>query len=323
MGRQRASAKTKKLPPRFHPKNGKYWHVSKGKKRNWTDLGSDVTKALLAYKSLDGGQPAKESVCDEIDAFLGTYPKGTTLTNYKSRAKRLKKVFGHLHPDAITSADIGKYLDNHPYPHSANEEIKLLRLVYKRAVRHGKAKYNPCIGVDMLKLPKRDKLITDSEWHIVYAAMPEWIQCMMDIAYITSLREGDLLALKDEDADHVDVVQIKTGNKQRYQLTQVLEDALARARAVKRVPSEWLFPNDEGKRLTPNAFRQHWHRYKKDLPVSDFHFHDIRARSLTDADSEEGMNPQHLAGHDDFRTTKGYIKTRKVVKVQPHKRKIG
>jgi integrase len=323
MGRQRASAKTKKLPPRFHLKNGKYWHVSKGKKRRWSDLGSDVTKALSAYRSLESTQPLSESVSYLIDEFLGTYPQGTTLINYKSRAKRLKKVFGHLHPDAITSADIGKYLDNHPYPYAANFEIRLLTLVYKRAVRHGKAKYNPCIGVEMLKLKKRDKLISDAEWRVVYEAMPEWIQCMMDIGYITSLREGDLLALKDEDAVRADVVQIKTGNKQRYQLTQVLEDAIARARAVKRVPSEWLFPNDEGRRLTPNAFRQHWHRYKKDLPVSDFHFHDIRARSLTDADSEEGMNPQHLAGHDDPRTTKGYIKTRKIIQVVPHKRKIG
>ena len=50
--------------------------------------------------------------------------------------------------------------------------------------------------------------------------------------------------------------------------------------------------------------------------VTDFHFHDIRAKALTDA-KRQGMNAQTLAGHESEEMTAHYIKHREVETVAP------
>ena len=61
-----------------------------------------------------------------------------------------------------------------------------------------------------------------------------------------------------------------------------------------------------GKPYTPRGFRGVWAAFKRTAGVDDFQFHDIRARSLTDADAT-GLDLQALAGHADHKTTEAYI----------------
>jgi hypothetical protein len=50
--------------------------------------------------------------------------------------------------------------------------------------------------------------------------------------------------------------------------------------------------------------------------VADLHFHDIRAKALTDAE-RQGCNAQQLASHESRAMTDGYIKHRQVEIVDP------
>ena len=59
-------------------------------------------------------------------------------------------------------------------------------------------------------------------------------------------------------------------------------------------------------------------RSAKKAGVENFHFHDIRAKSLTDLD-RQGGNAQSLAGHENPEMTRHYIKRRTVEKVAPLK----
>ena len=55
--------------------------------------------------------------------------------------------------------------------------------------------------------------------------------------------------------------------------------------------------------------------------VENVHFHDIRAKALTDAKREGGLDyAQALAGHQSRDTTEGYVKARDVERVRPLKR---
>jgi integrase len=55
-----------------------------------------------------------------------------------------------------------------------------------------------------------------------------------------------------------------------------------------------------------------------------FRFHDIRARSLTDAAKSKGMDyAQQLGGHREVRTTAHYVKERLANAIVPHSSKIG
>ena len=79
---------------------------------------------------------------------------------------------------------IGRDLDQQQHPTQANHEVTLLRLAYRKAVRWGMVNFNPCVGVEPLKVKKRMKLITNEEFQKVYQAVPRYMQCMLDIAYI-------------------------------------------------------------------------------------------------------------------------------------------
>jgi integrase len=52
--------------------------------------------------------------------------------------------------------------------------------------------------------------------------------------------------------------------------------------------------------------------------VQDVHFHDIRAKSITDAKRLGGLDyAQALAGHESRNTTEGYIKSKESERVRP------
>jgi integrase len=59
----------------------------------------------------------------------------------------------------------------------------------------------------------------------------------------------------------------------------------------------------------------------KGLLKERFTEHDIRAKTLTDAD-ERGQDAQRLAGHKSRAMTDRYIKTRRIEKVKPLARNI-
>ena len=59
----------------------------------------------------------------------------------------------------------------------------------------------------------------------------------------------------------------------------------------------------------------------KGLLKERFTEHDIRAKTLTDAD-EQGQDAQRLAGHKSRAMTDRYIKTRRIEKVKPLARNI-
>jgi integrase len=57
---------------------------------------------------------------------------------------------------------------------------------------------------------------------------------------------------------------------------------------------------------------------KKTCDLDDIHFHDIRAKSLTDAKWKHGSDyAQALGNHASVETTESYIKTREVNTVEP------
>ena len=87
----------------------------------------------------------------------------------------------------------------------------MLSLAYKRGIRMRQVVHNPCRDVDLAKVPKRTKLLTDAEWNTVYKAMPEWIQCAMDISYLTSLRISDVLRLQEPANGVLEIRHQKTG----------------------------------------------------------------------------------------------------------------
>jgi len=70
-----------------------------------------------------------------------------------------------------------------------------------------------------------------------------------------------------------------------------------------------LLHNRRGKTPDYSTTKIQWNKACEKAGVKDAHIHDLRAKSLTDADAkQQGFNPQTLAGHTNKAMTDRYIR---------------
>lgn len=328
MGRKRQS--NHNLPPRMHKKGNAYYYVTTGKPRKWLPLGNDYSEAKKKWAEYDcendeTGAPGTFSflVKRYLEDVAPTKAE-KTFKEYTRQGKRLNDIFGKMRLSSIRPMHVAQYLDNHPHKVAANREIALMSTMYSFAMRWGLCDYNPCRGVKKHGEKPRNRYITNDEFIAVRDIAPEVIKSMMDIAYLTGMRESDLLNIKISDIkdDGLYVTQGKTGKRQIFEMTEGLSLAIANARKIDRnVSSIYLLPNLSGRKYTTSGFQSIWHRLIKRSGVNDFHFHDIRAKSATDA-KRDGLDYQQLLGHSSREMSDRYVKSKTVEVVVPLKNRI-
>lgn len=141
----------------------------------------------------------------------------------------------------------------------------------------------------------------------------------MDFAYITALRKGDILNLRlDKITDErIWITQSKTGVRQLYEWTDGLSEVVIRAKALKRpIRGLYLFCTRQGHPYSDTSFKTMWNRVQikwAEQGGERFTFHDIRAKSLTDA-KRMGLDAQSLAGHATAAMTE-YYKNKEILSV--------
>lgn len=337
MGRKRE--KHFDLAPRMHRKGKCYYYVTSTKPRRWIKLGTDKAQAQIEWARLDaqGRNSAKGTFDALVDRYLiEVLPEKAPSTQheYKRQANILRKVFGPMPLGAIRPTHIARYLDEHQGKISANREKALMSAMFSKAVRWGWIDRNPCLGVERNPEKARDRYIEDHEFLKVKSHASPLVACVMDIAYVTSLRKKDILSIRlsepPQDSpervflrdDGLYVKQSKTGNRLIFEMTPEFSEILQRAKALhRRVHSVYLFCNRAGQPYTTSGFDSLWKRVLKKSKVQNFHFQDIRAKAATDSE-ELGLDTQRLLGHKTRAMTDRYIKQRQVVKVKPLSRKL-
>lgn len=333
MGRRRIN--NVGLPPHMQLKHGAYYFVGRDKK--WIRLSENKAEALSKWAELEGDIPIPENEEKPIKGSVGELimrymieiaPRKaeSTYKGNKAEAENLKKVFGKVQAHAVQPFHIAKYLDTRGLKSKvrANREISLLSHIFSYGMRWGMIHSNPCFGVTKHKEKGRDRYVMDSEFEGVKNIAGELIATVMDFAYITALRKGDILRLKlDQITDQgIWITQNKTGAKQLYQWSDGLKNIVNQAMGLKR--PKWcvyLFCNRQGQAYTDSGFKALWQRVQvkwAEQGGNRFTFHDIRAKALTDA-KQKGMDAQTLAGHSSATMTEHYIKQREFKRVTPLK----
>lgn len=325
MGKKRKT--NSNLPERVYFKHGSYYFVTYQNK--WIRLDSNFAVAMAKWAELIK-RPQKVTITKElIERYMfEVAPKKarSTYKDYIRRSKPLIEVFGQMGPEDIETIHVCRYLDVKGNV-SANRDIALLSSVFKKAIRWGIVKSNPCTGVERNEEPYRERYITDEEFKKRKEVMPDWISLIMDIAYLTSLRKADILKIKLTDITDtvLKVTQNKTGKKQDFLLVDEgsLNDLgiiVQEGRKLKRsILSFYLFCNRCGLPYTTDGFDSIWQRHTKKDGIKDFRFHDIRAKAITDAEGQ-GINPKKLSGHKTDAMVNRYIKRFKADKVTPLKK---
>jgi len=313
-------------------KHGAYYYVSRENK--WIRLSDDKSIAFSKWAEIEGESPvitgSEKPLAGSMGALIDKYmieiaPKKakSTYSGNLTEAKNLKIVFDKTLVLAVRPMHIAKYLDLRGIkaPIRANREISLLSHIFSYAMRWGQIDRNPCLGVAKHPEKGRDRYITDQEFESVKILASELIAIVMDFAYITAMRKGDILKLRlDQITDEgVWIKQSKTGTKQLYEWTTGLNEVVAKAKALKRpIRGLYLFCTRQGQPYSDAGFKAMWNRVQikwRESGGNRFTFHDIRAKSLTDA-KRLGLDAQSLAGHSSAAMTEHYIKQRDYTRVK-------
>lgn len=321
MGRKRKHRRD--LPQRMREKHGAYYFVNRAGK--WHHLGREYHAAISKFAELNNERSPLTTIGKVMDRYQAdVIPKKAPRTQRDNlrELELLRSVFGHMRPDEITPVDIYGYMDRRP-PVRANREVALLSHVYQHAVRWGAAEANPCKKVSRNTEKPAGNYVEPAAYAAVYAVMPATMQCAMDLALLTGLRQGDILDLKRTDCreDGILVQTSKTGRRILFEWNDELRDVVERC---KKLPSEiatvWLIHNRKGQPYTGSGFRAIWQRTIRNAVErgeiqARFAFKDLRTTAASDSQDD------NLLGHDDRKTLYRHYK-RKPLKVTPLERKI-
>jgi integrase len=188
---------------------------------------------------------------------------------------------------------------------------------------------NPVDSLKTMNVKARKKYITDSELRrIKVAAMygddgkrtrsGPMLCALIDLAYLTGQRIGDLLDLRWANVKQ-DGIYFKpgktegsTGASVLIGWTPKLSAVIGRIKALKRRSLTHVIFMQEGQPYTYYGASSAWMRAVKRSGMENCHFHDLRAKAITDKEGAEGMQQaRRMGAHSTEGQTADYVRHRK------------
>lgn len=297
----------------MYQKHGAFWYVKGGK---WRKIGTDLHSALTEYARIiaapTDGMP---SLIDEALPILTKDVSDSTRKQYEYCATLLRKSFADFYPGQVRHGDVVEMMDGFADRKAlANRLLTVLKLVFQWALDRGRIEANPCISVKRFTMKSRDRLITPNEYAAIYEKCPPWLQCVMDLCYLTGQRIGDILKIEHHhlQEDGIYFEQQKTGKRLVVEWTPELRAVTDRAASLipEGLRTRYLIAGRGGNiRLGSNVWRVFKEAAVK-AGAGDVTLHDLRAMSGTEAESQ-GIDPTALLGHSDTRTTRIYLRDKR------------
>ena len=307
------------LPRCVYQKHGAFWYVKEGK---WTRLHKNLPEALTAYaRLLDGDGNGMSTFIDRAHPNIIRGKAVNTVKQYDAIKEVVREILKNFQLEQVTPKDIAAIKQHYAdRPNMGNRVISYLRLTFDLAVDWQLIDSNPCIGIKRHAEAKRTRYLTHTEFQAIRAEASDNIRAILDIAYLTGQRIGDVLKIQMTDVTDAGIFfqQQKTGNRLMVSMTLDLKAAIDAAIALPRDQrGTTLFCTIRGGRqYSYSTVRDMFRIYAERAGVKDARLHDLRAKALTDADAE-GINATHLGGHTDSRQTQRYIRQRKTTIAHP------
>jgi integrase len=333
-----------KLPPRVHEKHSAYYLVSQNK---WVRLCAVKEGVAAVYRALaDMDKPIATSsmpaVVQQWQREVSDKRTPKTRANDDYMCRKISANFVEFRVDQVTPKTVRVFLKQFEgMPRTYNGYRATLRDIMKYAESEDlrPAGSNPVTSVDPMKIQKRGRYITDSEMRrikvgAVYANPHPatghkmrnrsglMLCALIDLAYLTGQRIGDLLRIKWADVGRDGImfapakVAESTGQKVLIEWTPRLRQLVERIKAIKRKDiTVYLITTQQGQPFTYSGASTAWKRAVKRSGVAPCHFHDIRAKALTDKDGAEGIGEaQRMGGHSTQSQTADYVRHKTAVK---------
>ena len=332
----------KNLPPRVFEKSGSFYHVrADGERRIWTKLCRvadglpTMYRALAELETVRGLDDAMPKLVADWLTEVSAHRSTKTQANDAYMTRTIADSFQAFQASDVQPPDIAEFLRYYrdkPRTHNAYRAMlrELMRFAEEKGYRAPGS--NPVTAIRTISIPARARYITDSELRrIKIAAMyggpgerertinrsGPMMCALIDVAYLTGQRIGDLLNLEWRAiTDHGILfapakVKGSTGAQVVIEWTPKLKDAIGRIKAMKRRNLRYVFTTQDGQQYTYSGVRSAWDRALERAGVKDCHIHDLRAKALTDKDRREGMEAARtMGGHSTQNQTADYVRHR-------------
>ncbi len=315
----RRKVKNRHLPERVYFKHSAYYFVNK--QSQWIRLGKSLHEAMAEWSKIIEKPKSIVTMNELFDRYMHEVAPKKAKRSYENniqQIKPLRQVFGNTKPSSIRAVHIYKYLDQRgtSAPVAANREKELLSHIFTTAIRWGIVENNPCKDVRGHSEKGRDRYIENWEFTAVKNIASPLFKSLMDLAYVTAMRRGDLLSLKLSDLTDSGIRNNTNKDSKKIlikwtaELRQIINYAVEN-QANKS--SEFLFCTRKGTMYTDKGIRSMWQRLiikalRTNAISKRFTFHDIRRKAATDAENKNGREyARRLLGHTTQKMTEKYI----------------
>lgn len=248
-------------------------------------------------------QPARRTVATLVEAYRDSDRwrelSRATQRDYADCYRQALPVMGHISVEALTAGKLTQYMDHRAKTSKvrANHELASISAAYAWGAARDWVQDNPTRHVRKFPTPRRKRYVTDEEFESCRAGALPVLQAAMDLALITGLRIGDLLALRWRDwtAEGLLVETSKTGEALLFERTAELAAAVEACRALPERPDicPYLLATRGGSGYTVSGFGSMWQRHQRAWGATSgmerFRFHDLRAKSATDHETGEHL----------------------------------
>lgn len=306
----RPRKRNRHLPACVYHKHGAYYYVRRGK---WIRLGTSLSDALARYSRLvtsEGGDMV--ALMNHTLEDARTRCSKNTMEQYELAGRYLREALVEFAVDEVKPKHVHAIMEHwRDRPNMANRIRTLLMQAFTSAVQRGLRESNPVRDIPRYSEKQRRRYITDDEWRAIYAQASPALQCLMEIAYYTGQRISDVLAIRLSDLTDEGIYfeQRKTGQRLLVRYTPELRAAVYRARSLHRTTPMYLLGQRHGRQRSYTSVRDLLRRAAHKAGVEDVGWHDIRAKSISDA-KRQGLNAQALAGHTTEAQTVRYLRSK-------------
>jgi integrase len=313
----RPRKKDRHLPACVYRRHNAYFLVRAGK---WTRLGGDLRTALERYAALIGaGSGTVAALIERAIGDAAERVRPSTLKQYRTAAAKLQAALIEFTPEQVQPRHVAQLMDHHRHtPNMANRMRSVLKLAFDIAVRAGTVPANPVSVIAPHRERRRDRYLTGAEYRAIWQEASPTLRDIIDLCYLTAQRISDVLSIRLADLTDagIEIRQQKTGKRLLIRwspdLRAVVDGARGRLpeRKIVRIDAPgYLLAQRTGRIRSYGGVRDLWRRACLRAGVADAHLHDLRAKSLTDAD-RQGIDAQHLAGHSTQAMTARYLRDR-------------
>ena len=335
------------LPERVYFKHGAYYYVAP-KERKWIKLGKTEEEMLAAYSRITNAVEVITTMNQLFDKYLvEVVPNKAPRSQADNREslKWLRQVFGHMKPTEVKPRHVVQYLTERKAKVRANREIALLSHVFTKALNWGIVEHHPCLKIERNPEFPRERYVADKELTLFKRYAPEWLRAYIDLKLMLGLRQADMLKLTWESVTpeglYVTISKSGRGAQRRgmkrklYTYTDELYETLLFIGLLPNQGSH-LFMTERrvfdcetgerrykphGARSLDAAWDRVWARIREaGERLEHFREHDLRAKFGTDVD-DAGEDATELLDHEDRKTTKIYLRSKKIKRVAPAKRR--